>query len=137
MSQGAQALAAVASASSRPCLLPAASETPGVTPTLVQKPEEGGVSRTLPGAPFPLGASCGQRLRLYPQTSASCRSLFETLLETDTSDLLISLSQGARNSSAPCSFVRSVGTWVVSMLFASPCPPSSLSRGPGAVHSGF
>lgn len=107
-------------------------KTPGVIATLMQKQEEEGVSRTLPGAPFPPGASLPLHLQSSP---SSCRSLLGTLLVTDTSDLPTAVSQGSGSGRAPCSFVSKVGTWAVSTLFTGPCPLSSISRGPGAVPS--
>lgn len=114
-------------------------KTPGVIATLMQKREEERVSRALPGAPFPPGAPLrAEKLPLHLPTSPSpCRSLLGTLLVTDTSDLPTNLFQGSGSGSAPCSFVSKVGTWAFSTLVTSPCPPSSVSRGPGAVPSDF
>lgn len=136
VSQGAQALAAVAPASP-PTLPNPSTQTPGVIATLVRKQEEEWVSRALPGASFLLGASLWmEKLLLHLQTSPSpCRFLLGTLLVTDTRDLPTNQSQGISSSSAPCSSVSKLCTWAVSTLFLSPCFSSSISRGPGAVHS--
>lgn len=55
-----------------PTLTTPSTKTPGVTATLLQKQEEEGVSRALPGAPFPPAASLPLHLQSSP---SSCGSL--------------------------------------------------------------